>query len=194
MKFTAIASGIILAASSVAAQLTAPMQNYNVSSPVSNGPYVVGQILPCTIQLFENVVSDIALSISLDSAAAGSNLTYPIAASVDVSKTTASAKQNGNITYYEHSVNYNIPTTVVPGAYKVVFLDSKTNTHLDVPINVLPAASASAIISAASTGAAAATSTSAGSIFKESGNGVAAMSPSKAIVSLACVAVLAYML
>lgn len=137
---------------------------------------------------------DIALSISLDSAAAGSNLTYPIAASVDVSKTTASAKQNGNVTYYEHSVNYNIPTTVIPGAYNVVFLDSKTNTHLDVPINVLPAASASVIKSAASTGAAAATSTSAGSIFKDSGNGVAAMSPSKAIVSLACVAVLAYML
>ncbi|KAI8639523.1 hypothetical protein BD408DRAFT_421273 [Parasitella parasitica] len=194
MKFSVIASGIILAATSVAAQLTAPMQNYNVSSPVSNGPYVVGQILPCTIQLFENVMSDIALSISLSSAATGSNLTYPIAASVDVSKTSASAKQNGNITYYEHSVNYNIPTTVVPGAYNVVFLDSKTNTHLDVPINVLPAASASAIKSAASTGAAAATPTSAGSIFKDNGNGVAAMSPSKAIVSLACVAVLAYML
>lgn len=62
MKFTAIASGIILAASSVAAQLTAPMQNYNVSSPVSNGPYVVGQILPCTIQLFENVMSGTAIS------------------------------------------------------------------------------------------------------------------------------------
>lgn len=64
MKFTAIASGIILAASSVAAQLTAPMQNYNVSSPVSNEPYVVGQILPCTIRLFENVMSGTAISVT----------------------------------------------------------------------------------------------------------------------------------
>jgi hypothetical protein len=146
------------------------------------------------LQRYQQFFIDIALSISLDSSVAGSNVSYPIAASVDVSKTTASAKQNGNITYYEHSVNYNIPTTVTPGTYNVVFMDSKTNTHLDVPINVLPAASASVIKSAASTGAAAATSTSAGSIFKDSGNGVAAMSPSKTIVSLACVAVLAYML
>jgi hypothetical protein len=56
MKFFSIA-GIALAITSVAAQLTAPMQNYNVSSPVSNGPYVVGQVLPCTVQLFENVLS-----------------------------------------------------------------------------------------------------------------------------------------
>jgi hypothetical protein len=57
MKFFTFASGIALAITSVAAQLTAPMQNYNVSSPVSNGPYVVGQVLPCTVQLFENVMS-----------------------------------------------------------------------------------------------------------------------------------------
>lgn len=56
MKFIAIA-GIVAALTSVSAQLTSPMQNYNVSSPVSNGPYVMGQILPCTIQLFENVMS-----------------------------------------------------------------------------------------------------------------------------------------
>jgi hypothetical protein len=57
MKFLAIASGVAFAITSVAAQLTSPAQNYNVSSPVSNGPYVMGQILPCTIQLFENVLS-----------------------------------------------------------------------------------------------------------------------------------------
>lgn len=57
MKFLAIASGLMAVFSAVSAQLTSPMQNYNVSSPVSNGPYVMGQILPCTIQLFENVMS-----------------------------------------------------------------------------------------------------------------------------------------
>lgn len=57
MKCIAIATGIFAALTSVTAQLTSPMQNYNVSSPVPNGPYVMGQILPCTIQLFENVMS-----------------------------------------------------------------------------------------------------------------------------------------
>ncbi|KAI8047956.1 uncharacterized protein B0P05DRAFT_565044 [Gilbertella persicaria] len=192
MKFFAAVSGIALALTSVAAQLTAPMQNYNVSSPVSNGPYVAGQVLPCTIQLFENVVSDIALSISLTSVAS-SNVSYTIASSVDTSKTSASAKQNGNVTYYEHSVNYNIPTTITPGAYNVVFFDSRTNTHLDVPINVLPVASASVVKSASATGA---SSSSSPSIFKGTSD-VAAMAPgltTKVIVSLAGVAALAYML
>lgn len=57
MKCIAIATGIFVALTNVTAQLTSPMQNYNVSSPVPNGPYVMGQILPCTIQLFENVMS-----------------------------------------------------------------------------------------------------------------------------------------
>ncbi|KAI7888354.1 uncharacterized protein EV154DRAFT_425866 [Mucor mucedo] len=174
------------------------MQNYNVSSPVSNEPYVMGQILPCTIQLFENVMSDIQLSINLESSAINSNASFVVAATVDVSKTTASAKRNGNVTFYEHSVNYKIPTTLIPGSYKVVFLDSRTNTHLDVPINVLPVASTSVVSSPVITGGASATPASPGSIFKESnGNGVAAMSPglaTKAIVSLACVAAFAVML
>lgn len=57
MKFLTIASGVALAITGAAAQLTAPMQNYNVSSPVSNGPYVEGQVLPCTVQLFDNIPS-----------------------------------------------------------------------------------------------------------------------------------------
>ncbi|GAA5809977.1 hypothetical protein MFLAVUS_003392 [Mucor flavus] len=196
-SFLAIASGLMAVFGVVSAQLTSPMQNYNVSSPVSNGPYVMGQILPCTIQLFENVMSDIQLSISLESAVS-TNATVIIAASVDVSKTTASAKSNGNVTYYEHSVNYKIPTTLVPGVYKVVFMDSRTNTHLDVPINVLPVASASVINSPTNTGSSSSSPTSSGSIFKgEAGNGVAAMSPgltTKALLSLACVAGFALML
>ncbi|CAO3621156.1 unnamed protein product [Mucor hiemalis] len=194
MKFFAIASGVAFAITSVAAQLTAPAQNYNVSSPVSNAPYVMGQILPCTIQLFENVSSDIQLSISLDSAAAGSNVSLPIATNVDVSKTTASAKQNGNVTFYEHSVNYNIPTNIIPGAYKVVFLDARTNSHLDVPITVLPVASASVVQSPVPTGGSVA-SPSSSSGFKPIGSGVASTSPStKAIASLIGVAAFAFML
>jgi hypothetical protein len=136
---------------------------------------------------------DITLSISLTSAAAGSNVSIPIAQNVDVNKNTASAKQNGNVTYYEQSVNYQIPATVTPGTYNVVFLDTKTATHLDVPINVLPAASASVIKTPGVTGTAASPSGSVVSVFKN--NGIATMSPSsKAIIALACVAVMASML
>ncbi|KAI8356125.1 hypothetical protein EDC96DRAFT_515844 [Choanephora cucurbitarum] len=191
MKFFTAVSGIVLAASGVAAQLTAPMQNYNVSSPVSNGPYVAGQVLPCTIQLFDTVPTVPQLTISLTSATS-SNVSYVISSSVDVSKTSASAKQNGNVTYYEHSVNYNIPSTVTPGTYNVVFLDTLTNTHLDVPINVLPVASTPSASSAAGTGSSAAPTAS---VFKPSSD-VASMAPgltTKAIVSLAGVAALAYM-
>ncbi|KAI9256781.1 hypothetical protein EDC94DRAFT_565102 [Helicostylum pulchrum] len=198
MKFLAVASGLMAVFGAVSAQLTSPMQNYNVSSPVSNGPYVMGQVLPCTIQLFENVMSDIQLSINLESAVSTNATTVIIAASVDVSKTTASAKSNGNVTYYEHSVNYKIPTTLIPGVYKVVFMDSRTNTHLDVPINVLPVASASVINSPTNTGSSSSSPTSSGSIFKgDADNGVAAMSPgltTKALLSLACVAAFALML
>ncbi|KAI8376955.1 hypothetical protein BD560DRAFT_391263 [Blakeslea trispora] len=191
MKFFTAVSGIAFALSSVAAQLTAPMQNYNVSSPVSNGPYVAGRVLPCTIQLFDTVPTVPQLTISLT--ATSSNTSYVIASTVDVSKTSASAKQNGNVTYYEHSVNYNIPATVAPGTYNVVFLDTLTNTHLDVPINVLPVASTPSANSATGSGASAAPTSS---VFKPSTNDVASIAPSlttKAIVSLAGVATLAYM-
>lgn len=139
-------------------------------------------------------ILDIQLSISLESAVS-TNATYVVAASVDVSKTTASAKKNGNVTYYEHSVNYKIPTTLIPGVYKVVFFDSRTNTHLDVPINVLPVASASVVKNPSMTGSSTLSPTSPGSIFKsDNGNGVGTMSPTKAVLSLACVAAFALML
>lgn len=55
MKVLAVTFGLLASAWGAAAQLTAPTRNYNVSSPVSNGPYVAGQILPCTYQLFSQV-------------------------------------------------------------------------------------------------------------------------------------------
>ncbi|KAI9475441.1 MAG: hypothetical protein EXX96DRAFT_486705 [Benjaminiella poitrasii] len=183
-----------MAIAGVTAQVTSPTQTYNVSSPVSNGPYVAGQVLPCTIQLFENIVADLALSITLQPATTGSNVTYTIASSVDTSRTAASAKQNGNTTYYEHSVNYNIPTTITPGSYKVVFADARSATQLDVPINILAVAASSSIGSSSKTGGTS-SPTSSGSIFKpDSGAMTMSSSPSKTITALVGVAVLAYML
>ncbi|KAI7898904.1 uncharacterized protein BX663DRAFT_523201 [Cokeromyces recurvatus] len=57
MRFFTIISGIVLTIAAATAQVTAPTQNYNVSSPVPNGPYVAGQILPCTIRVLDNIVS-----------------------------------------------------------------------------------------------------------------------------------------
>ena len=54
MKLTCLAT-FIYAATIASAQLTAPTRNYNVTSPVTNGPYVIGQILPCTYRLFSDV-------------------------------------------------------------------------------------------------------------------------------------------
>lgn len=57
MKLSGIVTGIALAITGVVAQVTSPMQDYNVTSPVSNFPYVAGQVLPCTWQIFANVNS-----------------------------------------------------------------------------------------------------------------------------------------
>lgn len=58
MKFATITSLVLTTVlATVSAQITAPTRNYNVTSPVSNGPYVVNQILPCTYRLFSDVDS-----------------------------------------------------------------------------------------------------------------------------------------
>lgn len=103
------------------------------------------------------------MNINLVSAAAGSNVTLNIATNSDMSKSSNSAKQNGNVTYYEHSVNYMIPTTVTPGDYKVSFVAN--NAPFDIPITILPAAASSLISkSGSATGSGGAASTG-GSIF-----------------------------
>ncbi|KAF7723212.1 hypothetical protein EC973_002287 [Apophysomyces ossiformis] len=136
--------GPAAAIATVSGQLTAPTRNYNVTSPVSNGPYVVGQILPCTYRLFSDVDSSaLNLQIELEPTSvsvASNNTTLIIAEKADVSKTEAFVKHEGNLTYYEHSINFNIPATVKPGNYKVLFMDKSTNTQLAIPIEVRPAA------------------------------------------------------
>ncbi|KAG0748588.1 hypothetical protein G6F57_002172 [Rhizopus arrhizus] len=192
MKFLAAASGLLLAVTGTIAQLTAPMQNYNVSSPVSNGPYVAGRILPCTVDVFANVPSDIALSVSLTSTT-NTSISYVITSTLDTSKTSDSFRTKNNVSYYEHSYNYNIPTTITPGTYNVVFLDSKTNTHLDVPITILPVTATSVISSSAgATAGASATSSSQGSIFKSDAASV--MSTTSVLSLAAGAAALAIML
>ncbi|KAI8328986.1 hypothetical protein BC941DRAFT_443946 [Chlamydoabsidia padenii] len=164
MKYSVIALVATMAAT-VSGQVTAPTGVFNVSSPTPNSPYVAKQILPCTYELFQNVdTTGLIMNIDLISTATGSNVSLNIATNADMSKTTNSAKMNGNITYYEHSTNYLIPATVAPGNYKVAF--SASGSVLDIPITILPAAASSSLSakSGSATGSPGASS-SGGSIF-----------------------------
>ncbi|KAI8381251.1 uncharacterized protein BYT42DRAFT_513541 [Radiomyces spectabilis] len=189
----------------VSAQLTAPTRNYNVTSPVSNGPYVVGQILPCTYRLFSDVDSSalvlqitlepvIVASSALASSVNATNTTLTIAENADVTKTEASVKHEGNLTYFEHSINYNIPAMVKPGNYKVIFSDKSTNTKLPIPIEIRPAAvSTTSNIKASATGVTD-RSQSSGSIFAEGAAAMLMPEATKTFVALAAAAGIAWML
>ncbi|CAO3668352.1 unnamed protein product [Rhizopus stolonifer] len=192
MKFFAIASGVAFAVTGTLAQLASPTQTYNVSSPVTNGLYVAGQVLPCTVDIFANIASELALSVTLTSST-NSSISYVVTSNFDTSK-SGSTKTNNNVTYYEHSYNYNIPTNITTGAYNVIFFDSYTNTNLNVPINVLPVASASVVHSIASSTVAASASatTSQGSVTKHT-SAATTMTPSKIMISLAAIAAFAAM-
>ncbi|KAG0765164.1 hypothetical protein G6F57_003290 [Rhizopus arrhizus] len=119
------------------------------SSPAR--PYA-GQILPCTYRLFSDVDTS-ALNLEIDLEAApqgvipqGTNITtLPIATSADVSKTDAFIKHEGNLTFYEHSINFLISFSVKPGNYRVIFFDKSTNTKLVIPIEIRPAASPTSV-------------------------------------------------
>ncbi|CEP07823.1 hypothetical protein [Parasitella parasitica] len=195
MKFVSM-SCLVFAAVSAAAQITAPTRNYNVTSPVSNGPYVIGQILPCTYRLFSDVDSSaLNLQIDLEPTPAGVNATtIPIAVTADVSKTDAFVKREGNLTYFEHSINFNIPTTVKPGNYHCVFFDKSTNTKLPIPIEIRPAAvPTSTGIKTQITGAPG-HSQSPGSIFAQAAASNISPLTTKTLVALVTVAGVAFLL
>ncbi|ORZ13719.1 hypothetical protein BCR42DRAFT_493097 [Absidia repens] len=158
-----VVAAIALTAS---AQVPALSGNFNVTSPTPNSPYVAQQILPCTYQLFQNVdTTGLTMNIDLISTATGSNVSLHIATNADMSKSSNSAKQNGNLTSYEHSTNYLIPTSVTPGSYKVSF-SAGGAAPLDIPINILPAAASSSLAAkgGSATGVAGSSATG-GSIF-----------------------------
>ncbi|KAI7864712.1 uncharacterized protein EV154DRAFT_180478 [Mucor mucedo] len=197
MRFATITSLVFAVVIGVTAQITAPTRNYNVTSPVSNGPYVVNQILPCTYRLFSDVDSSaLTLQINLEATVVGTNATsILIAATADVSKTDAFVKREGNLTYFEHSINFNIPSTVKPGNYQVVFLDKSTNTKLPIPIEIRPAAVPTFTGSKTQSTGAPGHSQSPGSIFAQGGASSAnAPLTTRTLVSLVAVAGVAFLL
>jgi hypothetical protein len=75
--------------------------------------------------------------LSILSAFPGSNMVLTISTSFIVSKTSSSEKVVNNVTYYEQSINYQIPDGVVTGLYNAVFLERTTDTQVDIPVNVI---------------------------------------------------------
>lgn len=136
------------------------------------------------------------LQINLEATAVGTNLTsIPIATTADVSKTDAFVKREGNLTYFEHSINFNIPSTVKPGNYQVVFFDKSTNTKLPIPIEIRPAAAPTSTgLKTQSTGAPG-HSQSPGSIFAQ-GAASSAQTPltTRALIALVGVAGVAFLM
>ncbi|OBZ80261.1 hypothetical protein A0J61_11690, partial [Choanephora cucurbitarum] len=116
-----------------------------------------------------------------------------IATNADVSKTDAFIKREGNLTYYEHSINFNIPTAVKPGQYNVVFLDKSTNTKLPIPIEIRPAASATSAGPKATASGSPGHPQASGTIFSQ-GGGASTATVSKALVGLIGVATVAFLL
>ncbi|KAI8070412.1 hypothetical protein BC940DRAFT_365992 [Gongronella butleri] len=157
MKF-AVAT-MLTAMTAVVSAVTSSTGVFNISSPVDGQTYVIGQILPCTWQILPNIdPSGITLNINLVSAAAGSNVSIAIQQGADMSKTNP--MQQGNDTYYEHSVNYAIPSTVLGGNYNVIFDANGAQTKIPITIQTSMTTS-----SAKPSGTGASASSSSGSIF-----------------------------
>ncbi|ORX57451.1 hypothetical protein DM01DRAFT_1382004 [Hesseltinella vesiculosa] len=143
----------------VSAQVTSPTGVFNVTSPVNGKTYVIGQFIPCIWDVLPNIdTSGITLNINLVSTGAGSNQTLSIAQNADVSSKT-NPQQQGNSTYYEYKVNYQIPPTVAGGSYNVVF--DANGAALTIPITI----QASMTTSSAGPSSTGASSSSSGSIF-----------------------------
>ncbi|RUO97122.1 hypothetical protein BC936DRAFT_140938, partial [Jimgerdemannia flammicorona] len=146
MKLIATIAAVLAAASMVTAQttvpVTSPMKNYNVTSPIQNGPYVAGQTLPCTYQILTQDTTGLQISITLSADPAANFTAVTIISSADVSTTQQFAKTNGNVTFWEHQVNYPIPATTPAGPYYVTFLSIDTNTKLVFNITIRPQAPA----------------------------------------------------
>ncbi|KAG1457152.1 hypothetical protein G6F46_008462 [Rhizopus delemar] len=145
-------SSLPSAASSSPARPYAGPSTISSSDRIQVSGNIIGQILPCTYRLFSDVDTS-ALNLEIDLEAApqgvipqGTNITtLPIATSADVSKTDAFIKREGNLTFYEHSINFLISFSVKPGNYRVIFFDKSTNTKLLIPIEIRPAASPTSI-------------------------------------------------
>ncbi|CEP08034.1 hypothetical protein [Parasitella parasitica] len=159
MKFSIIAfvGSLITSASALQNYQTADKQ-LNITSPLLHGTYVAGQILPLS---YIPINSKVALNIYLKG---GDNETA-IALDADTSNdpTNNAPIKVDNATYYQHSINYVIPTTYSAGNYECIFENTASGSNTSIPISLLayiPPSDASSVIATAAPTASAVTETS----------------------------------
>ncbi|KAL9555769.1 hypothetical protein MBANPS3_002208 [Mucor bainieri] len=160
MKFSAIALlGSLIASASALQNFQTADKQLNISSPLLNGVYVAGQILPLS---YTPLSSNIVLNIYLKGANVNESA---IALNADTSNdpTNNVPIKVDNVIYYQHSINYAIPTTYPAGNYECIFENVATHTNTSIPVSFLayvPPAGASSAIPTAAASAPAASETS----------------------------------
>ncbi|KAH8552894.1 hypothetical protein BGW37DRAFT_487618 [Umbelopsis sp. PMI_123] len=175
MKFiAATAAALWLSLSFVSAQITSPMGNFNVTNPVENQTYVLGQQLPITWRLLGNTnFASLQLEIVLTNMISGNYSETIITAQADVS--ASNQQTQNNETFYEHSLNYPIPTTASVGNYNVVFMSKDTNTNTTIPVQIISPASTSSSAMAPTGSASASASASNSNPFANNADKVSPM-------------------
>ncbi|CDH50931.1 predicted protein [Lichtheimia corymbifera JMRC:FSU:9682] len=164
--FATALAALACAASVVSADIVSQDGQYNITSPSDHGIFVAGQILPVTYRLGESSLDSLGLSIYLTSTSVANFTTQTIAAAADVSK--SSPQTDNGVTFYEHSINYAIPSTTPAGSYNVVFESTNTNVNTTIPITMNAAvASSSSSASASATGSSGSSKSSSASSPKD---------------------------
>ncbi|ORY98575.1 hypothetical protein BCR43DRAFT_487766 [Syncephalastrum racemosum] len=91
---------------------------FNITSPLDNSIYVAGQILPITYRLGDATLSSFGLNIYLKSSTVANFSEVAIATGADVSKSSAQTEDGS--TFYQHTINYAIPSVDAAGSYQVM--------------------------------------------------------------------------
>ncbi|KAG2204765.1 hypothetical protein INT46_006158 [Mucor plumbeus] len=159
MKLSAIVllGSLIASTSAIQNYQTADMQ-LNITSPLINGVYAAGQILPLG---YTPLNSNIVLNIYLKSADASFN-EAAIVLSADTSNnpTYHVPIKVDNTTYYQHSINYAIPIAYPAGNYECIFENTVSRTNTSIPVSFRAYVAPAGVSSAVDTAAPAASETS----------------------------------
>lgn len=100
------------------AQVQSPDGSFNVTNPIKGGTFVQGKTLPVVYDLLVNPVT-LQLNVYLVYSGSGNVTQVTIAENAVVTEDAASLQSKNNQSYWEHAVNFAIPTTIPAGAYNV---------------------------------------------------------------------------
>ncbi|KAI8577856.1 hypothetical protein K450DRAFT_249585 [Umbelopsis ramanniana AG] len=133
MKFALVALASLL--NLALAQVQSPDGTFNVTNPIKGGTFVQGKALPVVYDLLVNPIT-LQMNVYLVYSGSGNGAQVTIAQNADVTVDASSLQNKNNQSYWEHSINFAIPTTIPPGTYNVVFEDVTSHTNTTVPITI----------------------------------------------------------